>query len=59
MALRTELCQLLREIGYDGAVSFETFCYYDLKWVMPSVIPVLLQALSAIGQQFAKAIQEG
>ncbi len=52
----TELCSLLREIGYSGALSFETFNYYDLKRVMPSVVPVLLKSVAEIGRQFAGMI---
>lgn len=50
------LCSLLREIGYDGAINFETFCYYDLKRIMPSAVPAILQFLQTMGQQFRSVI---
>ena len=51
-----KLCTLLREIGYDGAINFETFCYYDLKRTLPSAVPVLLRYLAETGKVFAEAI---
>ena len=50
------LCAVLREIGYDGAINFETFCYYDLRQTLPTAIPVLLQYLAETGKVFAEAI---
>ena len=53
-----KFCALLSEIGYRGAINFETFSYYDLKRVMPELVPTLLSNLAAIGRGFAKAIEK-
>ena len=53
----TELCALLKEIKYDGALNFETYSYYDLNRVMPEVVPVMLKYLAELGKEFGKAIK--
>ena len=52
-----ELCNLLKEIEYDGTLNFETYSYYDLNRVMPEVVPVMLKYLAELGKEFGKAIK--
>ena len=52
-----KLCEALREIGYDGAVNFETFCYYDMRQAVPTAVPALLRYLADTGKAFAAAIR--
>lgn len=51
-----ELCSLLREIGYCGSINFETFAYYDLRRVMPGVIPSLLRYIAEVGRALGEEI---
>ena len=53
-----KFCSVISEIGYRGALNFETFSYYDLRRVMPELVPTLLSNLSAIGRGFIKVIEK-
>ena len=52
-----ELCALLSEIGYKGVLNFETFSYYDLNRVAPSVVPVILRYIAGVGMELGKEIE--
>ena len=52
-----EFVATLREVGYHGDLSFETFAQYRDARMAPEYIPVFLRTISGIGEIFRTSIQ--
>jgi hypothetical protein len=48
---------VMKEIGYDHDLSFETFAQVRANRVDPEYIPVFLKAIAGIGEVFRKELQ--
>ena len=54
-----DFCQALKEIGYKGNLSFESFNYYTSWRMEPSLVPVFMKATAEVGKEFRRVIQGG
>ena len=52
-----EFLAAMKDIGYDGDLSFETFAQVRSNCVDPEFIPVFLKAIAGIGEIFRQRIQ--
>ena len=53
-----EFIDALKEIGYDGDLSFETFCQYRSDRMEKDYVPVFLRAVADIGEIFRSKLQQ-
>lgn len=53
-----EFIDALKEIGYDGDLSFETFCQYRSDRMEKDYVPVFLRAIASIGEIFRRKLQQ-